>query len=432
MLIVASSGEAVVDPLRDPNRDPRDRLNSDVRGRFRLNKLLFFSVVVAAVVVVTAVVELTVDSVKDVDCECLVTSLLDDSSLADDASLVSPLAAEVKRVLACVTELLAVSLVPSLLVVTSTAVSFNLRLRFLKSGRVAPREFNDRPVDGRGLRMDGLAVVVLVVVDVVVGRRVVVLLERLLLANRELLVGPNRLVVALAAVVTAAVAVTGEDVLPSIALADVELSLSPSFSVVRERAKLFRSGATGRLLTRDLEGAVARALVVRTVAGVVVVVVVLVVARGAIVDRARFSIFSRSREENLFLLREPNRDVLVSADSVVTVFDGDSVVAVVVTLALVVTLAVVSAAAVIVVAIVVSSVAGEALVVVVVVAAVVANVIVDGEFVVTVASVAEVFGTGVSVEKSVLVNTSNGLTVRVEEETGYEEREGDDVTRGAI
>lgn len=64
-----SSGDAVVEPLRDPNNDGRGRLNNDVRGRLRLNKLLLFSVVVVdasvVVVVVNDAVLLVFDSAPD-------------------------------------------------------------------------------------------------------------------------------------------------------------------------------------------------------------------------------------------------------------------------------------------------------------------------------------------------------------------------------
>lgn len=76
----------------------------------------------------------------------------------------------------------------SSLVVTSG--SFGLRLRFLKSGRDASR-FNERPVDGRGRRIDGLSGATVLVVVVVV-RRVVTRLEAFVLKRDEPRVGPKR------------------------------------------------------------------------------------------------------------------------------------------------------------------------------------------------------------------------------------------------
>lgn len=305
-------------PRREPNGavDGRGRLKSEVRGRLRLNKLLFSvvdeiaSVVDAGVAALVSLREVkSPDEEKEEEDDPSATDEECDSCTVDDEDGKDSDVARVDSV----TVLALVSSLTSFLVVSlgnsddSPSGSLGFRFRFLKSGRPFIRlPLVDRPVDGNGRRMEGRTDATVVVDVVVVVVRRVVVLNELLLLKRLLRVGPNRLGVGVVVVTEAVVLVTDasfdKDAVDAEVTDDVSLvglSLSSSLSATRVRPNVPRD--PGRLLGRVLRGALTRA---RVGLGVVVVVVELgltVVAAG----RLRVStLLLRSRELNRFR-REP-------------------------------------------------------------------------------------------------------------------------------
>ena len=300
-----------LDPRREPNDAPdgRGRLKSEVRGRFRLNKLLLFSVVdeiarvvdgVVALVSLSEVKSPVEEEASEIEEECGSLTVDEEEGKFSEVARVDSVT--VLALVSSLTSFLVVSLTTS----DSPSGSLGFRFRFLKSGRPLGRPFMLRPVDGNGRRIEGRAggAVVVVVVVVVVVLLVVVLTG--LLLKRALRVGPNRLGVGVVVVTDASVLVTDASFESDTVDADADVdgdesplvvSLSSSLSATRVRPKVLDPGL---LLGRVLCGALTRG---RVGLGVVVVVVVVVLTVGD--GRLRVNTLSRARsrdEENRFLL----------------------------------------------------------------------------------------------------------------------------------